>query len=80
MTVFNLLCRLRQFKRSIIDCDYIINKLDPKNLRAWLYRAIAFKRQGDETNYNYSISQARHFNSFRSEFIDVFLEKMRTES
>lgn len=78
MIVFNSLCRLRQFKRSIIDCDYIINKLDPLNLRAWLYRAIAFKRQGDESNYNYNILQARLLNSVRSEFIDAFLERMRT--
>ncbi|KAH8420872.1 hypothetical protein KR222_007469, partial [Zaprionus bogoriensis] len=70
--------KLRNFKRSIMDCDYILNNLDPKNLRAWLYRGLAYKRYGDETNFNYSLYQAKRLNSGQSEFIENFLERMRT--
>lgn len=41
---------------------------------------MALKREGLEAKYEYSVHQARRFNSFKSEFIDAFLEKMRASS
>ncbi|XP_030374664.1 tetratricopeptide repeat protein 12 [Scaptodrosophila lebanonensis] len=75
------LCYIKQrnYKLAIMDCDYVINKLDPRCLRAWLYRAGAFKRSGDEKAFEESVYQARKLNSKEKEFIDNFLEKMRTD-
>ncbi|XP_034486635.1 tetratricopeptide repeat protein 12 [Drosophila innubila] len=70
--------KLRNFNLAIIECNNILTKLDPKYLRAFLYRAIAYKRLNDEKNYEESIYQAKRLNSREMEFIDDFLEKMRT--
>ncbi|XP_064548330.1 tetratricopeptide repeat protein 12 [Drosophila montana] len=70
--------KLRSFKRAIMDCDYILNKLDPKYMRAWLYRAAAFKRLNDEKNYEECVHQVKRLNTKEMQFIDSFLEKMRT--
>ncbi|XP_030565790.1 tetratricopeptide repeat protein 12 [Drosophila novamexicana] len=70
--------KLRSFKSAIIDCDYVLNKLDPKYMRAWLYRAAAFKRLNDEKNYEECVYQVKRLNSKEIQFINSFLEKMRT--
>ncbi|XP_022209514.1 stress-induced-phosphoprotein 1 [Drosophila obscura] len=74
------LCYLkrREFKRAIMDCDYILTYLDPKYLRAWLYKAAAHKRLNDETHYQLSVYMARRSNHTEDEFIDNFLDKMRS--
>ncbi|XP_002137680.2 sperm-associated antigen 1A [Drosophila pseudoobscura] len=66
-----------RFKRAIVDCDYVLNKLDEKNLRAWLYRAMAYKGLNDESNFENCVKYARKFNSKQMEFIDGFLEKLK---
>ncbi|XP_017139945.1 tetratricopeptide repeat protein 12 [Drosophila miranda] len=66
-----------RFKRAIVDCDYVLNKLDEKNLRAWLYRAMAYKGLNDEANFENCVKYARKFNSKQMEFIDGFLEKLK---
>ncbi|XP_067641717.1 tetratricopeptide repeat protein 12 [Eurosta solidaginis] len=71
--------KLRNSKRAIIDADYVINKLDEKNLRAWLYRAAAYMRLGDEKNYETSIKFAKKNNSKEIEYITAFQEKLRTD-
>ncbi|KAH8384027.1 hypothetical protein KR009_011770 [Drosophila setifemur] len=70
--------KLREFKRSIMDTTYVITYLDEKYLRAWLYRAAAYKRLNDEKNFEYNIYQARRINYREQEFIDDFLDKMRS--
>ncbi|KAM8703637.1 hypothetical protein ACLKA7_008289 [Drosophila subpalustris] len=70
--------KLRNFKLAIIECNHILTKLDPKYLRAFLYRAIAYKRLNDEKNYEDSICQAKRLNTREVGFIDNFLEQMRT--
>ncbi|XP_036343563.1 tetratricopeptide repeat protein 12-like [Rhagoletis pomonella] len=71
--------KLRNAKRAIIDADYVINKLDEKNLRSWLYRAAAYLRLGDEKNYETSIKFAKKNNSKEIDYIAAFQEKLRTE-
>lgn len=71
--------RLGKFKRGIVDCDFVLNKLDEKNLRAWLYRAMAYKGLNDEANFETCVRYARKFNSKQMEFIDEFLEKLKSE-
>lgn len=51
--------RLSLFKRAIIDCDFVLNKLDEKNLRAWLYRAKAYFLLGEKRLYEKSIFEAK---------------------
>ncbi|KAH8271235.1 hypothetical protein KR018_002057 [Drosophila ironensis] len=69
--------KLGRFKRGIVDCDFVLNKLDEKNMRAWLYRAMAYKGLEDEANFENCVKYARKFNSKQMEFIDEFLEKMK---
>ncbi|KAH8393835.1 hypothetical protein KR215_001896 [Drosophila sulfurigaster] len=68
--------KLGNFKRAIIDCDFVLNKLDEKNLRSWLYRAMAYKSLNDEANYENCIKYVRKYHSKQMEFIDTFIEKM----
>ncbi|SPP83367.1 tetratricopeptide repeat protein 12 [Drosophila guanche] len=68
----------REFKRAIMDCDHILTYLDPKYLRAWLYKAAANKRLNDESHYQLSVYMARRSNHNEDEFIDNFLDKMRS--
>ncbi|XP_060647663.1 tetratricopeptide repeat protein 12 isoform X1 [Drosophila nasuta] len=70
--------KLRNFKMAIIECNHILTKLDPRYLRAFLYRALAYKRMGDEKNFEQSINEAKQVNTRSLEFIDSFLDKMRT--
>nr|XP_017009065.2 LOW QUALITY PROTEIN: tetratricopeptide repeat protein 12 [Drosophila takahashii] len=69
--------KMRELKHSIMDCDYVLTHVDERYLRAWLYRAAAYKRLNDETNYEKSVDQARRLNRSQAEFIEDFLEKMR---
>ncbi|XP_016952283.1 tetratricopeptide repeat protein 12 [Drosophila biarmipes] len=70
--------KMREFKLGIMDCDYVIAKLDGNYLRAWLYRAAAYKRLNDEANFEDSVSLARRLNRTQNAFIDDFLDKMRS--
>uniref|UniRef100_A0A1I8P954 Uncharacterized protein n=1 Tax=Stomoxys calcitrans TaxID=35570 RepID=A0A1I8P954_STOCA len=72
--------KLKNYKRGIMDCDYVLNKLEEKNIRSWLYRAAAYKRLGDEKNFETSIKLARKNNPKKGDFIDDFLEKLKLES
>lgn len=72
--------RMGKFKRGIIDCDFVLNKLDEKNLRAWLYRAMAYKGLNDEPNYLNCIKYVRKYHSKQVEFIDSFVEKIEKHS
>lgn len=51
--------RLSLYKRAIIDCDFVLNKLDEKNLRSWLYRAKAYFLLQNQRNYEKCIVEAK---------------------
>ncbi|EDV93723.1 tetratricopeptide repeat protein 12 [Drosophila grimshawi] len=70
--------KLGDFKRAIIDCDFVLNKLDEKNMRAWLYRALAYKSMSDEASYDNCIKYVRKYHSKQLEFIDTFVEKIKS--
>ncbi|KAH8265484.1 hypothetical protein KR038_009017 [Drosophila bunnanda] len=70
--------KLKEYKRGIMDCDYILAYIDNRYVRAWLYRAAAYKRLNDEANYEYSVYKAKRLNHTETEFIDDFLEKVKT--
>jgi tetratricopeptide (TPR) repeat protein len=62
------------YKRAIIDCDFVINKLDEKNLRSWLYRAQGYYLLEEQRAYEKSVSEARKNNPKDLEFIDKIVE------
>lgn len=51
--------RLSLFKRAITDCDWVLNKLDEKNLRSLLYRAKANYLLHEKELYKISIQEAK---------------------
>ncbi|XP_052851248.1 uncharacterized protein LOC128261539 isoform X2 [Drosophila gunungcola] len=71
----------KDFKLALFDLDYVIFKLDPMHLKAWLYRAGALARLNNETESNIAIANARLFNRSQKDqkYIDYFLEKLKTE-
>ena len=62
------------YKRAIIDCDFVINKLDEKNLRAWLYRAQGYYLLEEKRTYEKSITEAKKCNPKDLELIDKIVE------
>ncbi|XP_043655203.1 tetratricopeptide repeat protein 12 [Drosophila teissieri] len=71
----------REFKLALFDLDYVIFKLDPIHLRAWLYRAGALARLNNESEFEIAIANARLLNRSPKDqkYIDYFLEKFKTE-
>ncbi|XP_017053336.1 tetratricopeptide repeat protein 12 [Drosophila ficusphila] len=71
----------RDFKLALFDLDYVIFKLDPIHLKAWLYRAGALARLNNEEESNNAIATARVLNRSKKDqkYIDFFLEKLRTD-
>lgn len=77
--------RLGLFKRAIIDCDFVLDKLDDKNLRAWLYRAKGYYGLGEMRNYERSVAEAKKLNPKDIEYVEMIVgniegEKMQPES
>jgi tetratricopeptide repeat protein 12 len=62
--------RLEMYKRAIIDCDLVLNKLDEKNLRSWLYRAKGYHLLGEQRNYAKSIAEAKKLNPKELAYIE----------
>lgn len=62
--------RLGLYKRAIIDCDFVIQKLDEKNVRSWLYRAQAYHALGEMRDYEKSVNEAKKNNPKELEYID----------
>ncbi|XP_055620585.1 tetratricopeptide repeat protein 12 [Toxorhynchites rutilus septentrionalis] len=62
--------KIRMYKRAIIDCDFVISKLDEKNLRSWIYRAQGYYLLGKERDYEKSISEAKKHNPKELDYID----------
>ncbi|ALC47099.1 CG31294 [Drosophila busckii] len=69
----------RDFKRALMDLEHVLNDLDQKCLRAWLYKAGALKRLNNEAGFEECIDNARRFNRANLAYVDVFLEKMRSD-
>lgn len=61
-------------KRAIIDCDFVLQKLDEKNIRSWLYRGYAYYLLGETNDYEKSINEARKNNPKELDFIDKVVE------
>lgn len=66
-------------KRAIIDCDYVINKLDEKNLNAWLFRAKGYHGLGHVCEYEKCIAEARKNHPKRLPYIDEVIRVVASE-
>lgn len=71
---------MKIYRRAVHDCDHVVNKLDEKNLRAWLYRALAYMKLEDTANFNASVEMAHKTNSKKKKEIDDFIERIKTEN
>uniref|UniRef100_A0A336MUF6 CSON004205 protein n=1 Tax=Culicoides sonorensis TaxID=179676 RepID=A0A336MUF6_CULSO len=71
--------RLELYKRAIIDCDFVLDKLDDKNLRAWLYRAKGYYCLGEMRNYEKSILEAKKLNPKDIGFIEDIVSNIEGE-
>ncbi|XP_064547662.1 tetratricopeptide repeat protein 12 isoform X2 [Drosophila montana] len=69
----------REFKRALLDLDFVIMNLDGRCLRAWLYRAGTLKRMNDEAGYQECIDSARRLNHGEEEYIEYFIKQSRTD-
>lgn len=72
-------------KRAIIDCDFVLDKLDDKNLRAWLCRAKGYHCLGETRNYERSIAEAKKLNPKDIAYIEEIVnniegDKLQPES
>ncbi|XP_022209407.1 tetratricopeptide repeat protein 12 [Drosophila obscura] len=69
----------REFKLALIDLDMVVFKLDPGNMRGWLYRAGALARINNEPESQVAIRNAFIFNRNPKDqrYIQMFVEKMR---
>ncbi|XP_050098018.1 tetratricopeptide repeat protein 12 [Anopheles aquasalis] len=68
--------RLELYKRAIIDCDFVISKLDEKNLRSWIFRAQGYYRLGEMKAYEKSVAEARKHNPRELSYIDRIVREI----
>lgn len=68
--------RLSLYKRAVIDCDFVLNKLDEKNLRAWLYRAKAYYLLDERRLYEKSIQEAKKHHPKELSYIDKIIAEI----
>lgn len=68
--------RLSLYKRAIIDCDFVINKLDEKNLRSWIYRAKAYFSLNEKRLYEKSIQEAKKHHPKELSYIDKIITEI----
>lgn len=62
--------RLGLFKKAVIDADYVLQKLDEKNLRSWLYRAKSYYSLGESRDFEKSVNEAKKNNPKQLELIE----------
>lgn len=72
--------RLGLFKKAIIDADFVLQKLDEKNLRAWLFRAKAHHALDELRDYQKSINEAKKCNPKKIELIESVVAKIESEA
>ncbi|EDV93090.1 tetratricopeptide repeat protein 12 [Drosophila grimshawi] len=72
--------RLRNYRRAVEDCQYVLDKLQETNLRAWLYKATAFKRLKDEERFEQSVAKAREHNPLQLAYIEKYIGQIEEEA
>ncbi|XP_022209657.1 tetratricopeptide repeat protein 12 [Drosophila obscura] len=72
--------KLRNYKRALQDCQYVVDKLQETNLRAWLYKATAYKRLGQTKDFEESVAKAREHNPKQLAYIEKYIKQMEAET
>lgn len=72
--------QLELYKKAVIDADFVLQKLDDKNLRSWLFRAKAYYLLGELRDFRKSINEAKKSNPKKIEFIESTAEKIMAEN
>lgn len=62
--------RLGLYKKAIIDADFVIQKLDEKNVRSWLHRAKSYYLLDEKADFEKSINEAKKNNPKQLDFIE----------
>lgn len=65
--------RLGLYKKAVIDADFVLQKLDEKNVRSWLYRAKSYYLLGEKRDFEKSVNEAKKNNPKDLEFIEKFV-------
>ncbi|XP_020814610.1 tetratricopeptide repeat protein 12 [Drosophila serrata] len=71
--------KLRNYKRALMDCQYVIEKLQETNLRAWLYQATVYKRLKNTEKFEESVAKAREHNPKQLAYIDKYIKQLESE-
>lgn len=58
------------YRRAISDADFVLQKLDEKNLRAWLYRGNGYYLLGEMADFEKSVAEARKGNPKELQYIE----------
>lgn len=65
-----LFCSFGLYRRAISDADFVLQKLDEKNLRAWLYRGNGYYLLGEMADFEKSVAEARKGNPKELQYIE----------
>lgn len=71
--------RLGLFKKAIIDADLVLQKLDEKNLRAWMLRGKAYHSLGEMRDYQKCVNEAKKGNPKKIDLIESMVAKIEAE-
>lgn len=58
------------YKRAIIDSDFVLQKLDEKNLRSWLFRANGYYLLSEISDFEKSVIEAKKSNPKEIQYIE----------
>lgn len=67
------------YKRAIIDCDFVLQKLDEKNMRAWIYRGMGYYLMGEIDDFEKSIAEAKKGNPKELAYIESAVAVIKGE-
>nr|XP_016932190.2 tetratricopeptide repeat protein 12 [Drosophila suzukii] len=71
--------KLRNYKRALQDCQYVLEKLQKTNLRAWLYQANAYKCLKQDDKFEEMVAKAREHNPNQLAYIDKYIKQLEAE-
>lgn len=54
----------------MIDTEFVLQKLDEKNVRSWLYRAKSYYLLGETRDFEKSVNEAKKNNPKALDFIE----------
>lgn len=70
--------RLGLYKKAIIDVDFVLQKLDEKNIQSWIYRAKGYYLLDEVRDFEKSINEAKKNNPKQLEFIEKCVRNIQS--